>query len=230
MINIYNKPEFLEKIIENNPIFDLTDDNVDPNSELLAGTLRVIWRQEAVEDLKFFHGGDVTEAILDALRLEVHMETTRGCLVDIKNKAAQIVVDLSSFNGKEANKVILDSIPKLGDDQWAVTSPEIASIFELADGFTPYQHKEFTYTLSVHFVGSYNGIKIYKDPLFHINELVTGLKSEYRYKIEDYDLIDIKANENTHLYDANGQRIKVYYRQSSDYNNFQKIIYMNWLN
>ena len=161
--------------------------------------LKSLWSAESAEDLRALHGGDIEAELVAGVANEISLEVDRmimsdlllaaetpgieGCpfppstaVFDAQPAAATVARDhLWAFN-VALNKVGNDIHKKTlrGPANWAVTSPDVASLLDSTPYFTP-DASQNVYSGSIVKVGSVQGrYTVYKDPLFPRTKILMG--------------------------------------------------------
>lgn len=159
--------------------------------------LKATWTNEAEQDLKAYHGlnadAELTALVANEMIAEIDREiisrameavpitsyryinwtgdaanNTTGNYLDRHRNLVQAVAELS-------NEIYRKS--KIGPANWIVTSPKVASLFEVLEGFIPAPAASQG-GLGVVKAGDFRGnFTIYKDPLFPSNKILLGHKS-----------------------------------------------------
>ncbi len=161
--------------------------------------LKALWSSEAAEDLRALHGGDIEAELVAGIANEISLEVDRRILSDLLLASETPGVEgnpfppsTSVFDAQPAaatvakdhlfgfliamNKVANDIGKKTlrGSANWAVTSPDVASLLDSTPYFTP-DASQNTYSGSIVKVGAVQGrYTVYKDPLFPRQKMLMG--------------------------------------------------------
>jgi hypothetical protein len=161
--------------------------------------LKSLWSAEAAEDLRALHGGDIEAELVAGVANEISLEVDRMILSDLLLAAetpgiegcpfppSTSVFDAQPPAGTVArdhlwafivamNKVANDIHKKTlrGAANWAVTSPDVASLLDSTPFFTP-DASQSVYSGAIVKVGAVQSrYTCYKDPLFPRNKMLMG--------------------------------------------------------
>lgn len=161
--------------------------------------LKSLWSAEAAEDLRALHGGDIEAELVAGVANEISLEVDRMILSDLLLAAetpgiegcpfppSTAVFDAQPPAGTVArdhlwafivamNKVANDIHKKTlrGAANWAVTSPDVASLLDSTPFFTP-DASQSVYSGAIVKVGAVQSrYTCYKDPLFPRSKMLMG--------------------------------------------------------
>ena len=164
--------------------------------------LKIRWTKEAEQDMKSFHKIDVESELVKVASMEMNYEIDRELLTYIGDQVIpalsfahswdhDAIGDGSGGGGNNTSGNYLDRHRALaqkmaqagakiaqynrqGAANWAVVSPEIASVLAMLPNFKG----EIAGTnINVHLFGVMNGLKLYIDPNNTSNEILMGYKS-----------------------------------------------------
>jgi hypothetical protein len=161
--------------------------------------LKSLWSSESAEDLRALHGGDIEAELVAGVANEISLEVDRMILADLLLAAETPGIEGCPFppstatfdaqppaavSAKDHLYGILLALNKVGNDihkktlrgpaNWAVTSPDVASLLDSTPYFTP-DASQNVYSGSIVKVGSVQGrYTVYKDPMFPRNKMLMG--------------------------------------------------------
>lgn len=161
--------------------------------------LKSLWSAESAEDLRALHGGDIEAELVAGVANEISLEVDRMILSDLLLAAETPGIEGCPFPPSTAvfdaqpaaatvardhlwaaivamNKVANDIHKKTlrGPANWAVTSPDVASLLDSTPYFTP-DASQNTYSGSIVKVGAVQSrYTVYKDPLFPRTKMLMG--------------------------------------------------------
>lgn len=154
--------------------------------------LKAVWSYEAQQDLRKQHCLDAEAELTAILAQEITLELDRMILTDLRNGAAlKKEIDFDHLPGELPNEkfaLVQEHIYDLATESqdlygrpfanWIVTSPEMAKAICVDD-------KGWNFSIGIEECGELatdkGNIKIYRDPLFPVGQILMGYKGEVEY-------------------------------------------------
>ena len=163
--------------------------------------LRSRWSLEIAQDLKYMHGLNIEEEMLDVLSYEITAEIDRELIAVIRKVAASNAnsqtVDYLTLDGRwEAEKYrnlynllirksnTIAITTRRGAGNWVVADPNASAALEALSAFTvaPVNSDVTTTVQGVSKIGSLDGrLMVYRDTFWYTNQLLVGFKGSSPY-------------------------------------------------